>query len=272
MNNIPNTRQAVHLPPGKTAEAVQISLPSHAALDASSFAHLFESGKTAEVQELSLNAHLQNTQDRMILVHASASSSSPAGEENRLANDVVQADQEASPNAFSRIRGSAFIFYQRSDRDFLTSPDWEALHDTCYASQLASRGKAGGSSGTAELAKQFQKRRDQARKRQTSSSKTQDANMKGEEAEINHEEQEEAWTDEEVEKPREPKKEIESDDEEGDNKEADAHDDDEEEDSEGSYEDESELESDDEDDPRKKALLEMIQAAIMKDGKLDLDR
>lgn len=264
-----SSQQGILLPPGKAGEASQVTLPSlEPSADASkTYAHLFENAtSTIHVADLRINPHLPS-EDRFILLHASSSSS--AETENRLASEVLLDNDSAS----SSIKGKAYLLYAEPGKNLTLKKDWEALHDVCYGARLANVGKATGeaplSSNLAELAKQFIAKREQAYSSYDSKNTNKEVKM----------EEEEAWTDEEVEKPREPKKEVESDDD--DNMEGQANeegeddedeDEEEDDDSEGSYEDESELESDGEDDPRKKALLEMIQAAILKDGKLDLER
>lgn len=275
------SQQGVLLPAGKVDDPSSISLPTlnPNSQDASTlYASLFETsttkGKAAvEVQDLPLNAHLQR-QDRLLLIHASTSSSSQPV--NRLANELLLHQQhgDAAASTSTSIKGQAHVLYAEANRNFTLNVDWQALHDVCYGAVLAKAGKQATTTtaNLQELAEQFIEKREQLASRSQSNSRG---------TKVDNEE-DEAWTDEEVEQPREPKKDVESDDEneaEGQNGDEDDEDDedddeDDEDDSEGSYEDESELESDedDDDDPRKKALLEMIQQAIMKDGKLDLER
>lgn len=267
------SQQGVLLPAGKVDDPSSTSLPAFNpdTQDASTlYASLFETsttrGKAAvEVQDVPLSAYLP-PQDCLLLVHASTSSSSlPV---NRLANEILlnqqHGDGTAAASTSTSIKGQAYVLYAGANRDFTLDVDWEALHDVCYGAHLAKAGKqATTTTNLQELAKQFIAKREQLAKRSQS-------NSRGTKVDT---EDDEAWTDEEIEQPREPKKDAESDDEneaEGQNGDEDEEDD---EDSEASYEDESELESDeDDDDPRKQALLEMIQQAIMKDGKLDLER
>jgi hypothetical protein len=258
---MPQSQQAILLPAGKAAEASQVSLPAFSEDDASNlYAHLFDKSGPAQVhvqvQGLPLNAHLPS-EDRLLLLHASSSSSNNS--ENRLASEVLLEDEGNSAS----IKGNAYLVYAEAGKDITLNKDWPALHDLCYGARLANIRKADSKLLDLEdLAKQFITKRDDAHL----------ASAGKEEAKI-EDEGEGDWTDEEVEKPREPKNEVDSDnDEEMEDQEANEDQEEDEEDSEGSYEDESELESDGEDDPRKKALLDMIQAAIMKDGKLDLER
>ncbi|KAK9898537.1 hypothetical protein P389DRAFT_35134 [Cystobasidium minutum MCA 4210] len=271
-----NSQRGISLPAGKTCEPSQISVPSlkdaAASEDASIlYAALFETskGKAAiEVQELPVNPHLQAS-DRMLLVHASASSSNQPV--NRLANELLLVrDEEESAVPSSSIKGQAYLLYAQTGKEFTLHTDWEALHNVCYGAHLFKAGKQ--ALDFESLAQEFVDKRDKL-----AAAGNDDSPMAvDKEVRVDDGNDDGDWTDEEVEKPREPRKDGESDDEEAgedDNAEEEEEgDDEEEEDSEGSYEDESELESDDEDDPRKKALLEMIQQAIMKDGKLDLDR
>lgn len=262
---MPQSQHAILLPAGKAAEASQVSLPGlPKENDASSlYAHLFDNSESTQgriqVQELPLNAHLPS-EERLLLLHVSSSSSTQP--ENRLASEILLEDENNSAS----VKGKAYLAYAEPGKDFTLNKDWPALHDLCYGTRLANMRKSDSKDlNIQDLAKQFVDKRDKAY-----------SGNEGKEVKI-EDEAEGDWTDEEVEKPREPKKDLDSDnDDEMEDQEANEDDEDEEEeeeeDSEGSYEDESELESDGEDDPRKKALLEMIQAAIMKDGKLDLER
>lgn len=263
-------QQAVCLLPGKAGEPAQVSVPyfdpssDASTLYASLFTAQSDSSKPSiQVQNLPLNNHLQ-AQDHVLLIHASSSSSNDPL--NRLANEVLlQHEEDQTTSSSTSITGTAYILYAEQGKDFTVRADWEPLHDVCYGAHLARRGKSDGASYNLEgLASQFMVKRDEVGE---SEDTTMEEDPSGE--------GDDAWTDEEVEKPREPKKDVESSDDEegGDTDVEEDEDEEEEEDSEGSYEDESELEDDEDDnDPRKKALLEMIQAAIMKDGKLDLER
>lgn len=250
------------------AEALQVSIDA-----AQNFRQLFQDHEAVapaenkvNVTPLPLNKYL-SPDDAIIVIHRTGSSDS-----NRLTDEIlaIQQDKEASSSgSVISLKGHCYITYQDSSKDFLLRPDWEALHETCYGARLDNAAKKQEGQETSplslqDLAEQFQSRLKNLRDRSTVS----DVKME--------EDGEDNWTDEEVEKPREPKPEIESDDEAmdgaADDNEDNGNDDDDDEDSEASYEDESELESDDEDDPRKKALLDMIKASIMKDGKLDLER
>ncbi|CAD6578289.1 MAG: hypothetical protein CYPHOPRED_000499 [Cyphobasidiales sp. Tagirdzhanova-0007] len=201
--------------------------------------------------ELPLTAQSDET-DKIIILHAKNN----ADKENRLANEILLDETGES----RQIHGDAILLYAQHSRDFLMKPDWEALHDVCYGARLAGLGKGVGKEDMAKLVTEFHTRLGAA-----STEHAMDMAVDGE-GDDNE------WSDEDIEKPREPKKDSDDDDE-GSQKQESGSGRSEDEDSNASFEDdESELESDGNDDPRKKALLETIKDLITKDGKIDLER
>ncbi|KAL7008155.1 hypothetical protein EMMF5_002337 [Cystobasidiomycetes sp. EMM_F5] len=262
---------AVFLPCGATAEAREVLAPSSSNGDASDlYASLFteDERSSIRVQQVPFSRLLEDgddTDNDIVLVY-SATDSPDEARVNRLANDVLQLASDAQA---ATVTGNAYVLYRKQDRDFKVRPDWEALHDVAYGARMRSLGKLSSTAAANTELVEAYKARYEALCRKASTEDASENDMEADDAE-------QAIDEEDARRSDEPRQNVNSEDESG-NEEGTGQDDDEEEDeddedSQGSYEDESELESDDDDDPRKKALLDMIKAALTKDGQLDLER
>lgn len=239
-------------------DVIQITVPSlsssaligfDASILAGLYASYFSENATLSAVPLPISSYLEE-KNKIVAIHASNTD----GKKNRMANEVCSIPA-GHPH---EIRGDVIILYAQQDRQFLLTPDWEILHDVCYGAQLAGLGKDLQKEGMEELAKTFSTRLQSV--------------VNGEERTLEEEDEgDDAWTDEDIEKPREPKKD--SDVEEESDEDVEGKTDSEDEDSNASFEDdESELDSDEEDDPQKKAILDTIKNLLTKEGKIDLER